>query len=213
MKKKLFSLIELLVVIAIIAILASLLLPALNKAREKARNIRCTSQIKELTAASMIYADAHNGYFCPLNQTGNTANALWWTNIMESEKLIVVPRYRDRYYGSAAEGILVCPAQRIFSAHPGLGPTRAVAGWGESAKASRLAKPAEAALVGDTPQNSTGASYFIEPTDQPGNTFYSQRVFSRHGNLTGVGFCDGHVVFINEYTARNHPGNWFRIKF
>ena len=75
------------------------------------------------------------------------------------------------------------------------------------------AKPAEAALVGDTPQNSTGASYFIEPTDQPGNTFYSQRVFSRHGNLTGVGFCDGHVVFVNEYTARNHPGNWFRIKF
>ncbi len=58
-----FTLIELLIVIAIIAILASLMLPALNKAREKAYCINCVSQLKQLGTAFVLYLDDNKEYF------------------------------------------------------------------------------------------------------------------------------------------------------
>lgn len=65
MKKKLgFTLIELLVVIAIIAILAALLLPALNRAREKAKQSACQSNLKNIGLAMQMYATDYGDFLC-----------------------------------------------------------------------------------------------------------------------------------------------------
>ena len=77
--KKYFTLIELLVVIAIIAILAAMLLPALSKARARARMISCTNNMKQMGTCAALYGSEYDDFYPIYFISDGVAHYTWGT--------------------------------------------------------------------------------------------------------------------------------------
>src|ERR1043166_491096 len=132
--RKAFTLIELLVVIAIIGILASMLLPALNQAREKGRSAVCVSNLKQIGIAITMYTDDNNDYYPPgfENAVGDwplfiahymSKNQTTYAATIDSSKAFLCP---SGVQSGAHNGL---PVRLMYSAHTRLMPSSSSAFW------------------------------------------------------------------------------------
>jgi prepilin-type N-terminal cleavage/methylation domain-containing protein len=168
--KKLFTLIELLVVITIIALLASMLLPVIGKARNRAYDLQCMNNLKNIGIAQSGYSDDFDEYIVPTCAYGPRLETRLWFGKL-SGYLGCTPGYGIKYLGKE-DGIIIptpdltCPSERsgiYFNyTHYGMNnvlsgdlddtPESGMAERGTVRKLSCLRSPSRAWLVADTLQ-------------------------------------------------------------
>jgi prepilin-type N-terminal cleavage/methylation domain-containing protein/prepilin-type processing-associated H-X9-DG protein len=111
--KQNFTLIELLVVMAIISILASMLLPALGKARDKAKSITCLNNLKTIGTTQQMYSDDFNNWIVASKGVGSfdSANLPWYGRLVNYGLKIV----RNAKYTNwpIAKGSIACPNEPV----------------------------------------------------------------------------------------------------
>ncbi len=179
--KRGFTLIELLVVIAIIAILAAILFPVFAKAREKARQTSCLSNVKQMGLAILMYAQDYDETICPyVDSNYNFDTMAWWVVI---DPYIMNPQIRK------------CPSRRGtgYSDYGVIYPH--VSGVGNAKTLADIDYPTETAILTESEGQSSA-------TAAPGNLYLAYCPFTYPEGSISWAYYDG-----VPYPGRHNEGN------